>query len=86
MKLRAINKRLQDIPNHVFDLVNSAFIVPRHTLIDIVNREIVPFKAKLLKKRLVLFYSDITTQDDDNVGHELPSRILNLARKRPKIG
>ena len=86
LNLRAINNKLQDIPNHVFDLVNPAFIVPRHTLIDIINREIVPFKAKLLNKRLVLFYADITTQDNDNVGHELPSQILNLARKRPKKG
>jgi len=51
------------------------------------NREIVDFKAKLLNiKRLVLFYVDITTQDNDNVGHELPSQILNLGRKRPKKG
>ena len=52
---RAINNKLQDTSNHVFDLVNPAFIVPRHTLIDIINREIVPFKAKLLNKRLVFF-------------------------------
>ncbi len=75
MNLRAINSKLQDIPNYVFDLVNPAFILPRHTLIDIINREIVPLKAKLLNKRLVLFYADITTQDNDNVGHELPSKI-----------
>ena len=86
MNSRAINNKLQDIPNHVFDLVNPTFIVPRHTLIDIINREIVPFKAKLLNKRLVLFYADITTQDNDNVGHELASQIFNLARKRPKKG
>ena len=67
---RAINNKLQNIPNHVFDLVNPAFIVPRHTLIDLINREIVPFKAKLLNKRLVLFYADITTQDIDNAMHE----------------
>ena len=48
---RAINDKLQDIPNHVFHLVNPAFIVPRHTLIDITNREVVPFKPKLLNKR-----------------------------------
>jgi len=83
---RAINNKQKDIPNHVYNLVNPAFIVPRHTLIDIINREIVPFKAKLLNKRLVLFYADITTQDYDNVGHELPFQILNLARKRPKKG
>ena len=58
LNLRAINSKLQDIPNHVLDLVNPAFIiVPRRTLIDIINREIVPFKAKLLNKRLVLFYA-----------------------------
>ncbi len=78
---RAINNKQQDFPNHVFDLVNPAFIVPQHTLIDIINREIVPFKAKLLNKRLVLFYVVITTQDTDNVGHELPFQISNLARK-----
>jgi hypothetical protein len=61
---------MQDIPIHVFDLVNPAFIVPRHTLIDIISREVVPFKAKLLNKRLVLFYADIKTQDNHNVGHE----------------
>ncbi len=54
----------------MYNLNNPAFIVPRHTLIDIINREIVPFKAKLLNKRLVLFYADITTQDNDNVRHE----------------
>ena len=48
LNLRAINNKLQDIPNHVFDLVNLALIVSRHTLIDIINREIVPFKAKSL--------------------------------------
>ena len=74
------------IPIHLFDLVNPAFIVPRHTLINIINREIVPFKAKLFYKRLVLFYANKTTQDNDNVGHELPSQIFNLARKRPKKG
>ena len=47
LNLRAIYNKLQDIPNRVFDLVNPAFIFPRHTLINIVNREIVPFKAKL---------------------------------------
>ena len=56
MNSRAIDNKLQDIPNHVFDLINPSIIVPRHTLIDIINREIVPFKAKLLNKRLVLFY------------------------------
>jgi hypothetical protein len=84
LNLRALNNKLQDIPNRVFDLVNPTFIVPRHTLIDIINIEIVPFKAKLLNKRLVIFYADITTQDNDNVGHELPSQIYNLARKRQK--
>ena len=47
---RAINNKLQDIPNHGFDLVNPAFIVLRHTLIDIINKENVPFKAKLLNR------------------------------------
>ncbi len=51
------------------DVVNPTFMFPRHTLIDIINREIVPFKAKLLNKRLVLFNADITTQDNDNIGH-----------------
>jgi hypothetical protein len=67
---REINNILQDIPNHVFDLVNLACIVLRYTLSGVINREIVPFKAKLLNKRLVLFYADITTQDIDNVGHK----------------
>ena len=53
LNLRAINNKLQDIPNRGFDLVNPAFIDPRHTLIDIINSEIVPLKAKLLNKRLV---------------------------------
>ena len=75
---------MDDIPNHVFYLINPISIVPRHTLIDIVSREIVPFKAKFLKKRLVLFYVGITTHDNDNVGHELPIQILNLARNDPK--
>ena len=83
---KAIDNKQQGIPNHVFDLDNPTFIVPRHTLIDIINKEIVPFKAKLLNKRLVLFYADITTQDNDNVGHELPFQILDIARKRPKKG
>ena len=83
---RAINNKQQDIPNDVYNLVNPAFIVPRHTLIDIINREIVTFEAKLLNKRLVLLYADMTTQDNDNVGHELPFQILTLARKRPKKG
>ncbi len=39
LNLRAINNKLQDIPNHVFYLVNPAFIDPRHTLIDIIKRE-----------------------------------------------
>ena len=78
---RAVNNKLQDIPNRVFYLVNPAFIVPRHTLIDIKSREIVPFKAKLLNKGLVLLYVDITTQDGNNAGHELPSQIFILARK-----
>jgi len=47
---RAINNKLQDIPHYVCDLVNPPFIVPRHILIDITNRQIVPFKAKLLNK------------------------------------
>jgi hypothetical protein len=83
---RVINNKLQDIPNHGFDLINLAFIVPRHVLIDNINREIVPFKAKLLNTRLVFFYADIITQDNDNVGHELPSLIINLAQKRPPKG
>ena len=48
---RAINNKLQDIPNHIFDLVNPVFIVRRHTLIDIINREIVRFKSKLINMR-----------------------------------
>ena len=47
MNSRAINNKLQYIPNHVFDLVNPAFIVPRRTFIDIKNREIIPFKANV---------------------------------------
>jgi hypothetical protein len=81
---RAINNRLNDIHIHIFDLVNPVFIVPRHTLIDIVNREDVPFKAQFLNKRLVSFYDDITTQDTDNVGHDLPIHIITLARNDPK--
>ena len=72
------------IPNHVFYLVNPSFIVPRNTLIDTINKQIVPFKATLLNNRLVLVYVDIRTQDTDNVGHELPFQILYLAKKRPK--
>ena len=83
---RAINNKLQDIPNHLFDLVNRTFIGPQYTLIDIINREIVPLNAKLLNKRLVLFYADIITQDNDNVGHELTFQILNFAKKRPQKG
>ena len=45
LNLEAINNKLQDIPNHVFDLVNPSLVVPRHTLIYIINREIVLFKA-----------------------------------------
>jgi len=71
---RETNNKLQDIPNLVFHLVNSSFIIPRHTLIGIINREIVPFKAKLLNTRLVLFYVGITTKGNDNSGHELPSQ------------
>jgi hypothetical protein len=42
---RSNNKKLQDIPNRVFNIVNPTFIVPRHTLIDIINRKCVHFKA-----------------------------------------
>jgi len=42
---RAINDKPQEIINDVFYLVNPTFIVPPHTLIDIINIEIVPFKA-----------------------------------------
>ena len=83
---RAIGNGLQGIPNHVFDLVNPIFIVPRHTLIDIINKNIVPLKAQRLNRRLISFYADITSQDSDNVGHELPMEILNIARNRPKKG
>ena len=81
MYSRAINNKLYDIHNHVFDLVNPLFMVPRHTIIDIINREVIPFIAKLLNNRLVSLYADITTQDNDNVGNELPIQILNLTRK-----
>ena len=74
------------MPNHVFDLLNSLFIVPRHTVSDIVNREVVSFRAKFLNKRLVSFYADITIQESDDVGHELHVYILNLARQRPNKG
>jgi hypothetical protein len=40
-----INNKLRYIPNHILDLGNPVFNVPRHTLIDFVNREIAPFKA-----------------------------------------
>lgn len=83
---RAIGNKLPGIPNHIFDLVNPAFIVPRHSLIDIINKKVVPFKAKQLNKRLISFFADITMQDNDNVGHSLPSQILNLAKNRPKKG
>jgi len=79
---REINNKLHDISNHVFDLVNPVFIVPGHVVIDIINREVVSFKANFINKRLVSFYANITIQDNDNVGHELPVQILNLARKR----
>ncbi len=45
---RAINNKLQDIPNHVFYHVNPAFIVPRHTLVDIINIEMYLSKQKCL--------------------------------------
>ena len=70
---RAIDKKLRNIPSHVFYLVIPSFIVPRHTSIDIINKEDVRFNiAKRLNKRLVSFYADRTTQDNDNVGRELP--------------
>jgi len=59
LNLRVINNKLRDIHNHHIDFVSSIFIVPRHTLIDIINREVVPFKAKFRNKRLVSFYVDI---------------------------
>ncbi len=68
---RAINNKAHDNPSHVFDLIIPLFIIPHHTLImDVIKREVVYFKAKLLNKRLDIVCADITTQDDDNVGHE----------------
>jgi len=36
INLRAINNKLQDIPNRVFYLVNPEFIVPRHILLQLI--------------------------------------------------
>ena len=67
-------------------LFDPMFIVPRHTLIDVISKEVVPFKAAFLNKRSVSFYADITTQDNDIIGRDLHVQILNLAKKRPKKG
>jgi hypothetical protein len=54
-------------------------------LIDVVNREVVPFKAKFLNmRRLVSLYDDIIDQGNDNGRHELHVQILYLAIKRKK--
>ena len=82
---KVINNKRRDILNHGFYLIYPVFIVTRHTLIDITNKENVPFRAKHLSKRSIYsFYARITTHDNDNVGHELHVQIFNLPKNKIK--
>ena len=74
------------MPKSIADLDNPCFVVPRHSLIDIINREMIPALAAKAQTRLIRFYADIVAQDNEDMDYVLPPSILDLARKRPRTG
>ena len=75
-----------NMPQKVTDLKEPIFIVPRHTLINIINEELLPVKAKRAGKRLVKFYADIKGVDSDGREYSLPDGLLQAARDRSRLG
>ena len=74
------------MPQSLADLDNPCFVVPRHSLIDIINREMIPALAAKAQTRLIRFYAEIVTLDNEDMDYDLPPTILDLARKRPRTG
>ena len=84
MNARAIG--MPGMPKTISEIEMPIFIVPRHSLIDIINKEVVPARAAEKNKRLIRFYADIVARDNDDEDHRLPKPLLDLARQRPKLG
>ena len=85
--LEALNERAigaTNMPKSVADLKNPAFIVPRHTLINIINEQLIPEMAKQAGKRLIKFYADISGIDSAGNEYILPLSLLQAARERPR--
>ena len=87
--LDAMNSRaigMPGMPKTISEVKQPIFIVPRHSLIDIINKQVVPARAAESKKRLIRFYAEIVARDNDDEDHRLPKALLDLARQRPKLG
>ena len=84
MNSRAIG--MPGMPKTISEVKQPIFIVPRHSLIDIINKQVVPARAAESKKRLIRFYAEIVARDNDDEDHRLPKALLDLARQRPKLG
>ena len=84
MNDRAIG--MPNMPKTVSEIKNPIFIVPRHSLIDIINKEVVPARAAQKKARLIRFYADMVARANDDEDHYLPRNLLEIARNRPKLG
>lgn len=83
---RAIGNGKQGIPTSLADLKDPVIIVPRHTIINVINEHMVPRMAATAGKRLLKFYSKITGIDCFGAEYDLPDELLKLARERPRKG
>lgn len=81
---RAIGNGKPGVPASLADLKDPVIIVPRHTIINVINEHMVPRMAADENKRLIKFYSKITGVDSTGSEYELPDQLLKLARERPR--
>ena len=87
--LEQLNRRAigaQGQPKTLAELAHPMIIVQRHTLINIINKEMIPTRAKDANQRVIKFYPDIKGVDSTGGEYTLPEGLLRAARDRPREG
>ena len=89
--LEALNSRVigngkPGVPASLADLKDPVIIVPRHTIVNVINEHMVPRMAANAGKRLIKFYSKVTGIDSFGAEYDLPESLLKTARERPHKG
>ena len=74
------------MPKTLANLDHPIIIAQRHTVINIINKEMIPARAKEAGKRLIKFYPEIKGVDSNGGEYPLPEGLLKAARDRPRLG